>query len=117
MIGIDVTGRRPDDIDRIVGERQGGAGVLFQRIECELSVGGACSHAGHRCADELWSAELFDAGRNGKCMQMLKVFICADGMADLGPGEDVECAGFEVNDGCGSDSDFGPDEKTLNVVL
>src|SRR5262249_21769490 len=25
MIGIDVTGRRPDDIDRVVGKRQGGA--------------------------------------------------------------------------------------------
>lgn len=46
MIGIQIAGRGPCENDRVIHEEQGGAGILAQRIEGDLSVGGAGAFAG-----------------------------------------------------------------------
>jgi hypothetical protein len=50
-------------------------------------------------------------------MEVLKVFVVADRVADGGAGQHVERSGLDVNDGRRGDADFRPNKRALHHVF
>ena len=99
MVGIDIAGGSPGQIDVVVGEGESGARIFMERIEVDLAVGSSCAPAWHRCRDQFGASEFFDARSDGQRMEVLKIFIVADRVADGSAGQHIECSGLYVNDG------------------
>ncbi len=85
VVRIDVAGRSPFEIKDAVCKRERGPRIFFQRIESHLPVGSSGTLARHCGRDEFGPAELFDSGGDGEGVQVLEIFVGADGVFDPGP--------------------------------
>jgi hypothetical protein len=67
--------------------------------------------------DHARAAEFFDTRGNCQRMEMLKIFVVTDRMADCSAGQHVERSGLDVNDWRRGNADFRPNKWALHHVF
>jgi len=112
VVGSDVAGGGPGEVDVSVEKEEGGAWIFFQRVEGDLAVGGAVAFAGDGCGDGDGAVGAFASGGDVEGVEFLD-----EGAVLFGADQDVHGFGGGVDDGGWRDAYFGKDEGALYVAV